>query len=89
MIDTGTLTVTGSVALPATPHALVVARDGRTLYVTLPAAKSLASIGTATLTLSGPPVPVGNSPHGLALDPEGGHAYVTNAASDTVSVVDC
>ncbi|TMV00053.1 beta-propeller fold lactonase family protein [Streptomyces sp. DASNCL29] len=88
VLDTATLTVTGSVALPSAPHALAVTRDGLTLLATLPTASSLAVVDTATLTVTGTPIPVGGSPHGVSIDADGRNAYVTNAASNTVSVID-
>ncbi|MEV6183330.1 YncE family protein, partial [Streptomyces sp. NPDC052015] len=33
-------------------------------------------------------IPVGDSPVRVAITPDGSHAYVTNSASDDVSVID-
>jgi YVTN family beta-propeller protein len=89
VIDTGTMKVTGAVALPDVPHGLALARDGRSLLVTLPATDDLAVVDTATLQMVGTPIPVGGSPHSVCVSPDfDGRAYVANAASNTVSVVD-
>ncbi|MFG3497645.1 hypothetical protein [Streptomyces sp. NPDC047928] len=88
VLDTDPLAVAASVPLSGSPHGLALSRDGRTLLVTIPSTKRLAEIDTATLTVRGVPVPVGSAPHGVALSPDGSRAYVANAASDTVSVVD-
>lgn len=88
VLDTVTLAVVASVVLPGSPHGLAFSRDGRTLLVTIPSAKGLAEIDTATLKPRGVPVPVGSAPHGVAVSSDGSRAYVANAASDTVSVVD-
>jgi YVTN family beta-propeller protein len=34
------------------------------------------------------PVPVGTSPSGIAVTPDGAHVYVSNQGSNTVSVID-
>jgi len=34
-------------------------------------------------------IPVGKEPHGIAILPDGSRAYVTNSASNTVSVIQC
>jgi len=36
----------------------------------------------------GNPIHVGVLPHQIAITPDGNHAYVTNAGSDSVSVID-
>lgn len=45
-------------------------------------------IDTATNTLIGSPIGVGNSPLGIAVNPAGTRVYVANAGSGTVSVID-
>jgi YVTN family beta-propeller protein len=44
-------------------------------------------INTATNTVSGPPIPVGNTPQGVAVTPDGSEVYVTNFDDGTVSVI--
>ncbi|MGW2557510.1 YncE family protein, partial [Streptomyces sp. NPDC001635] len=44
-------------------------------------------IDTATNTVTAT-IPVGSQPFAVAITPDGAHVYVTNGASDTVSVID-
>ncbi|MDV6278429.1 YncE family protein, partial [Rhodococcus erythropolis] len=45
-------------------------------------------IETATNTVIGAPIPVGNGPVGVAITPNGTHAYVTNTGGNAVSVIE-
>lgn len=45
----------------------------------------IVDLGTNSVAAS---VPTGNSPRGLAVDPASGHAFVSNAADRTISVID-
>ena len=47
----------------------------------------MSVIDTATNTVVGAPIPVGNQPWGIAVGPDG-NAYVTNRAANSVSVID-
>ncbi|WP_323182748.1 hypothetical protein [Aldersonia sp. NBC_00410] len=47
----------------------------------------MSVIDTATNTVTGTPIPVGDRPGIVAISPDGTRAYVTNAASNTVSVI--
>jgi YVTN family beta-propeller protein len=49
---------------------------------------TVSVIDTATNTVVGTPIPVGDSPFLVAVAPDGKHAYVTNLTSNTVSVID-
>jgi len=44
-------------------------------------------INTATNTVIGNPIPVGDRPYGVAVNPAGTRAYVTNLDGRTVSVI--
>ena len=59
----------------------------REAYVTDFSAGSVATIETATDQL-GAPIPVGESPEGVAVSPDGRFAYVANAGSKSVSVIE-
>ena len=48
----------------------------------------MSVIDTATNTVIGSPIPVGGSPYGVAVTPDGSKVYVTNDLSNTVSVID-
>jgi YVTN family beta-propeller protein len=45
-------------------------------------------IDTATNTLAGPDIAVGNTPQAIAITPDGSTAYVANSSDDGVSVID-
>jgi YVTN family beta-propeller protein len=45
-------------------------------------------IDTATNTVVGAPIPVGNLPFGVAVTPDGNKVYVANEVDNTVSVID-
>ena len=45
-------------------------------------------IDTATNTVAAATIPVGTSPRGVAVTPDGKHAYVANVISNNVSVID-
>jgi YVTN family beta-propeller protein len=61
---------------------------GRRAYVTNFSSDTVSVIDTATNVVVGDPIPVGNSPWGVAVGPDGARAYVTDATSGTVSVID-
>ena len=48
--------------------------DGRRLYVTRPASDSVAVVDTVTNAVT--PIGVGDAPRGVAITPDGQHAYV-------------
>ena len=57
-------------------------------YVTNANADTVSVINTATNTVVGSPITVGDVPFGIAITPDGTKAYVTNFNADTVSVID-
>jgi len=57
------------------------------VYVANYGSNNVSVINTATNTLVGTPIPVGNGPQGIAVTPDGTHAIVANF-SNTVSVID-
>jgi YVTN family beta-propeller protein len=59
--------------------------------VTKQGSGDVSVIDTATnleVTGAGLPIPVGAAPAGIAITPDGTHAYVANVDSDSVSVID-
>ena len=48
---------------------------------------TVSVIDTATNSVVGPAIPVGITPVGIAITPDGTKAYVTNYLDDTVSVI--
>src|SRR5215813_9410586 len=57
-------------------------------YITNAHDNTVSVIDTATNTLVGLPIPVGDFPFGVAVSPDGSKVYVANANSSTVSVID-
>lgn len=76
---------TGAIGLGGEPFEVVLGRDGRTAYVTDIANNRVSVIDTAT-GCGVASIPVGRSPFGIALAPNG-LAYVVNSADNTVSVI--
>jgi len=71
---------------------ITVANNGKYLLTLIFAAILMTSVGMATGTAFGDKatatIPVGSSPVGVTFDPKNGEVYVTNAGSNTVSVID-
>jgi YVTN family beta-propeller protein len=57
-------------------------------YITNSGSNTVSVIDTATNTLVGSPIAVGNLPYGVAVTPDGRRVYVANYYSNTVSVID-
>ena len=66
---------------------MAVTPDGSKVYVANEGANTVSVISTATNTVIGSPIPVGNGPFGVAVTPDGSKVYVTNEADNTVSVI--
>ena len=80
VIDTSTNTVIAVIAgFGSTPYNLVVSPDGARLYVAVNQGGFLSVVDTATNTISGNG-PAGRWPFGIALNPAGTRAYITNLA---------
>ena len=61
---------------------------GTRVYVTLSASNQVTVIDTATNTVIGAPIAVGNVPRNVAVSPDGNTIYVTNVTSNSMSVID-
>jgi len=88
--DIPTRTPDGSpLALPAGsfPDSIVVTPDGATAFVGLLALGQVATIDTASNTITGT-IDVGNNPNDLSITPDGATLYVPNGADGTVSTID-
>ncbi len=62
--------------------------DGSRAYAPNAADDTVSVIDTATNTVIGAPIGVGETPVDVALSPDGTRAYVANSDDDTVSVID-
>ena len=56
-------------------------------YITSAASNTVSMIDTATNTVVGFPILVGNQPFGVAVTPDGSKVYVANFNDNTVSVI--
>jgi YVTN family beta-propeller protein len=75
-------------SLAALVMCLVGAEAGaQNAYITNAADGTVSVIATATNSVIGAPVTVGQNPLGLAVTPNGSTVYVANSASNTVSVI--
>lgn len=84
--DVGTVKMTGTITVGKSSTCPVVSLDGSRLYVAEPA----GAIQVIATDVPGDirNVPVGGRPSCLALSPDGSLAYVSDAATGRVSVVD-
>ncbi len=85
VIDTATNQVVSNIII-AGPVRAEVSPDGARLYVTT-TGDSVVVIDTLTLGIV-TTIPVGSSPNGLAVAPNGTRVYVANRNGDSVSVID-
>ena len=76
-VDTTTNQITDSISL-GEPFAIAFTPDGRKAYATLPDTSAVAVIDTATDTVVGSITSVGDSPGGIAINPDTLLAYVTD-----------
>ncbi len=83
---TGTLvapiSITGNTAFD-----VAATSNGAFVYATIVNVAQVLVIDTSTNTVVGAPIPVGNSPEGIAITPSDQRAYVANGADGTVSVI--
>jgi YVTN family beta-propeller protein len=66
---------------------VAITPDGKYAYVANNHGTTVSVINTATNTVIGPPIAVGNSPVGVAVTPNGKYVFVTNNSDNTVSVI--
>jgi YVTN family beta-propeller protein/autotransporter-associated beta strand protein len=88
VINTATNTVVTTIAGVSSPGGVAFSPDGTRAYVTNSnIVGTVAVIDTATNTVIGAPIPVGNGPVAVAFSPDGSRAYVTNNGSGNVSII--
>ena len=71
-----------------TPADVVLSPGGRLAYVANLGDDTVSVVDTATHTVVGEPIAVGDGPNTLALTGDGTRLYVSNTRSDSVTVVD-
>jgi YVTN family beta-propeller protein len=82
IIDTATNKIINTWYVGREPKGIAVAPDG-TVFVTISGAHTVSVFGTVSGAVA-----VGNDPTGVAVNPVGTKAYVTNSVDGTVSVID-
>src|SRR6202007_1264327 len=70
------------------PRGVAVTPDGSKVYVTNLGDNTVSVIDTATNTVTGSTIPVGDNAEGVVITPDGSRVYVANSYDDTVSVID-
>ena len=80
--------VTGSTAVPAEPTGMVLAPDGKKLYVTCAAPKSTVAVLDAASGKKVASIPTGHTAVGPAISPDGKVLYVCNRFNNAVAVID-
>ena len=76
-------TIPGQLAAAAAVVACLVAQTtalAQNAYITNEGGNTVSVIDTATNTVIGTPIPVGSSPVGVAVTPDGSKVYVTTAS---------
>lgn len=85
-IDIATRTVSGSLALPATSHHLLVHPNDTLVYVATRDGGSVLEVNWRTMTVARTFV-LGNRPQGMALSPDRQELYVANELGNVVHVI--
>jgi len=86
-LDTEARRVAATVELPEIPYACLLSPAGDLLFVSLWGGASIALVDPGTLGLKGT-ISVGEHPCDMALSHDGKRLFVSNANSNTVSVID-
>ena len=88
VINTATNAVSTLSPVATFPYAIATSPDGTRVYATLQSSDEVKVIDTATNSVVGTPIAVGDQPSGLAVSPDGDQVYVTNFTGDSVTVID-
>jgi YVTN family beta-propeller protein len=87
VVDTATRQVVRTIAVPAGPHGLAMAPDGRRIYVSSDGDALVSVIDTQSDEIVDA-VDVGQTPHGLAITPDGSRVLVAGFGTDRVLAID-
>ena len=88
VIDTTTNTMVHAVNVGGGTTGVAVSPGFKRVYVANDGNNSVSVIDTATDTVTGSPIPLGNVPIGIAVTPDGRKVYVANSGDNSVSVID-
>jgi YVTN family beta-propeller protein len=87
VLDTGTNKVLKAIPVPTGPHGVVIAPDGRHVYVSSDGATTVSIIDTTSDQVV-QTIEVGKAPHGLALTPDGRRLLVGVFGTNQLAVID-
>jgi len=87
VVDTVSRQVLRSIEVPAGPHGLAIAPDGRRVYVSSDGDAVVSVIDTQSDEIVDA-VDVGQTPHGLAITPDGSRVLVAGFGTDRVLAID-
>ena len=88
LISTVDQEVKSTIAMPAVPTGICVSPDGLKLYVTCAAPEGVVCVVDAATGQITATIPVGHSPRGPSVHPNGELLYVCNRFDNDISVVD-
>jgi len=88
LVDPAAGKVTSSITVPAEPTGMVLAPDGKKLYVTCAAPKSTIAVLDVASGKLGASIPTGHTAVGPAISPDGKVLYVCNRFNNAVAVID-
>lgn len=89
VVDTATMHVTATIPVPARPHGIAIAPDGRWVYVACVEGGSVAVLDAATRVQVGTiALPVGAKPYAVAVSRDGRYLYVPDNFAARLFVID-
>ncbi len=88
VLDAASNQIVRNIACPAAPTGLAVSADGSKLYVTCGGPQGIVCVADANTGSVLSTIPVGHSPAGPVLLPDGKHLIVCNQFTNDVSIVD-
>lgn len=89
VVDARTWTLRHTIAVPPSPHSIVLSPDGRWAYVACYGGAALAVLDTTSAALvTTIPLPAGAQPYGLAISRDGRYLYASDNFTGRLFVVD-
>jgi YVTN family beta-propeller protein len=89
VVDAARWRVRATIAVPASPHGIILAPDGRTAYVACANGGAVAALDTASQSLAWTlPLPDGAKPYSVALSRDGRYLYAADNFAARLFVID-
>ncbi len=88
ILDLAAEKVTRSIACPSAPTGIAVSSDGAKLFITCAGPEGVVLVADPASGQISATIPVGHTPCGPSLAPDGKRLYVCNRFNDDVSVID-